>query len=272
MTNLAQAYVPEMAEAHEDRLKSQLVRLGASIPRANSGLRRLSAPDARGLLANLLREVDETILPRRMDVETGGQVVAHLHVAARRLVHLTLPGPQISGVGGLKAPDQIAMMFANQLLTVLTGATELTLRLSRLAPDPNAANTGCSARRLAGAASLEIGPTNHQDAARDFFAALGRYSIAWLTLDPDGVPIAGDGSEIQIARLSEMAQQDLDDLDWQLERTIPHPGAPGCLLLNYSDDVGFCLLYGRSDVGGFMAVLPAQAVPKIQPLWRQYFG
>lgn len=126
MTSLAPAYVPSMAKGREDRLESQLVKLGASMPRANSGLRLLSAPDVPGLLANLLREVDETILPRRMDVETGGRVVAQLHVAARRLLHLNLPGGQFS------TPENIAAMFTNQLQTALTGATELTLRITRL--------------------------------------------------------------------------------------------------------------------------------------------
>lgn len=271
MTNLAPAYVPDMAELRDDRLASQLARLGAAIPRANSGLRRLSAPDTRGLLANLLREVDETILPRRMAVETGGRVVAHLNVAARRVLQLDLPGRQVS------APDQITAMFTGQLLAALTGttktgATELTLRITRLTPDPNAANMGCPAHKLALAASLEIDPVQQQDAAREFFAAIGDYSIAWLMFDPAGVPMDGYGSERQIARLSEMSQDNLGDFDWQLERTIQHPGAPGCILLNYSADAGFCLFYGRSDAGGFMAVLPSQAAPKIQPLWRQHFG
>lgn len=271
MTNLAPAYVPDMAEPRDDRLASQLTRLGAAIPRANSGLRRLSAPDTRGLLANLLREVDETILPRRMAVETDGRVVAHLNVAARRVLQLDLPGRQVS------APDQITAMFTGQLQAALTGttktdATELTLRITRLTPDPNAANTGCSARKLAIAASLQIDPVQQQDSAQAFFAAMGDFAIAWLMLDPAGTPIAADGSDIQIARLTEMAQDEIDDFDWRLEQTIPHPGAPGCILLNYSADLGFCLLYGRSDAGGFMAVLPAKSVPKIQPLWRQHFG
>ena len=270
MTNLAlarvSAYLPDMDEGRTDRLESQLIKLGNSMSRANSGVRRLSAQDARGLLASLLREVDETILPRRIDVETDGRMVAHLHVAARRVLLLNLPGGQVT------EPNQIAAMFTNQLQAALTGATEMTLRITRLAPDPNAATAGCSARRLAIAASLEIDPIKQQDAARAFFESIRLYSIAWLMLDPAGIPIAADGSETQVARLTEMAQQDLGDLDWQLEQTIPHPGAPGCVLLNYSADAGFCMLYGRSEPGGFMAVLPAQAVPKIQPLWRQHFG
>lgn len=272
MTNLAPAYMPGMADGHEDRLEGQLVRLGAPIPRSNSGQRCLSAPDARALLANLLREVDETILPRRMVIEIGGRAVADLHVAACRLLHLDLPDGPSSGQNGSKAPDQVALIFIRQLQGVLGDATALTLRITRLTPEPNAANTGCSARGLARAASLKIDPVKQEDAARGFFEAVGTYSIAGLTLDPAGVPVDGDGSDAQIARLSEMACDDLDDFDWQLEQTIPRPGAPGCILLNYSAEAGFCLIYGRSKAGGFLGFLPAQAVAKIQPLWRQHFG
>lgn len=272
MTNLAPAYMLDMVDEREDRLESQLARLGAAIPRSNSGQRWLSAPDTRGLLANLLREVDETLLPRRMVIEIHGRAVAYLNVSARRVLHLGLPGGPSSAGNGSHSPDQIASKFINQLKGVLGATTVLTLRITHLTPDPNAANMGCSARSLARAASLRIDPVKQEVAARSFFEAVGRYSIACLALDSAGVPIAADGSDTQIARLSEMSRDDLDDFDWQLEQTITRPGAPGCIILNYSADAGFCLIYGRSKAGGFMAFLPAQAVPKIQPLWRQHFG
>ena len=77
------------------RLKAKLAKL-AQRERTAGEARRLKGGDAGELIAALVTEIDETILPRRLTLTLDGAVL-HLAVANRRLQAMLAPAPAIEG-------------------------------------------------------------------------------------------------------------------------------------------------------------------------------
>ena len=77
------------------RLKAKLAKL-AQRERTAGEARRLKGGNAGELIAALVTEIDETILPRRLTLTSEGRAL-HLAVANRRLQAMLSPAPDVEG-------------------------------------------------------------------------------------------------------------------------------------------------------------------------------
>ncbi len=279
--------LPCAPAGNQQRLESCLAGFASGIAFSGAGLRIFSGSDPDALLACVLREIDETILPRRIRIETRSGLVAHLQVSARRLVHLDIDGePGAAGIAAATA-DETARWFIVRLLAFLSGTDELALRTSRMAWDRNPAEPGCLARHMARVASVDLdrgmgdrgmGDRAMRDramrdrAASGFFEAIARLSVAWLNVDPNGRVIDCDGPGDQTAWLVEFSRENLAQLEYHLTQTSGAPGTPGCLMLDNHAADGVWLVCSQAGDARFLALVPQQGVARIQPLWQRFFG
>ena len=63
--------------------------------------RKLRGTGSEALLASLVAEIDETILPRRLIFSTSDGIALHVAVANRRLQSLLSPAPDLAGANDL---------------------------------------------------------------------------------------------------------------------------------------------------------------------------
>lgn len=89
------------------RLENVLVKLRQRERSPGEG-RKLRGPGVQALMASIVAEIDETVLPRRLVFTVDKNTELHLAVANRRLQALLSPVPEISG-----AQDLADNAFAN---------------------------------------------------------------------------------------------------------------------------------------------------------------
>ncbi|MEX0301349.1 MAG: hypothetical protein AB3N24_02890, partial [Leisingera sp.] len=138
-------------------LSEALARLAAT-PAAIRGQASQAAAGREPLMAALLREISETVLPRELTVICGQQTAAVLLVAHRRLAGVCLDRPDDAGTGTGPAPDDpaaAARIFAGRLraLEAAAEAGGFTLR-RRPCKTPQGAGS-CTVQMLRDALAAE---------------------------------------------------------------------------------------------------------------------
>lgn len=135
-------------------LSERLLRLAATPGQLAAERRTLpDAPPAR--LVAVLREIDETVLPRCIDLCIDRNPVARLTISQRRLVRL-----ELARRGALRAdPSVMVRVLADALasLAALPGAMSMVVRRRAVAtPSPE---TACSVAQLRLALSVDLPET-----------------------------------------------------------------------------------------------------------------
>ena len=107
--------------------------------------RRGTLPDdPRSRLKALLREIDETVLPRRIELRVNGKRLAHLSVHSRRLAAVEIAArPGAAPQGGAIAAD-----FAERLVEIAGTRGTLTCAATRQPDQLQPAEFTCSVGRL----------------------------------------------------------------------------------------------------------------------------
>lgn len=141
MTHAAPTNLP-FASGHV-RLNDVLHRF-ATPPDRLARKRGTLPDDPRSRLKALLREIDETMLPRRIELHVDGKRLAHLSVCNRRLASVeTAAKPAQMPQGGSITSD-----FAERLVGIATTRGTLTCASARQPDQQQAAEFSCSVGRL----------------------------------------------------------------------------------------------------------------------------
>jgi len=268
MNNLAMKQQDQRLSAKTTGLEDRVSRLSNPVGVLASGYRTLRGNSAESLLSALLREVDETILPRRIKVLTNTDQVAYLHVANRRLFRVTLPGGQMDAES---APPGSAAGMVTKLLEFFTDASKAVVHSKRSDDGTTQTDTGYEISALTDATSMDLASSNKPDPVQVFCAALADHASALITLDPSGQFQSRDGDPAWCQRLENLILSGLADIDAQMVQSLTAPDQPGCIFLSTGADDGFLLVYARSQRTGFLAALPASQLSSIQPAWLASF-
>lgn len=132
-----------------------LMRLAADA-RALAAERRLLPRGVEARLAFLLREIDETVLPRLMRLFCAGREVARLTVSQRSLIALDMPGRP-------SMPEDAADLVdicAPRLIELANLRSDLSLKVERRPAQPSRALAACSVPAL----TLAVALTSSQSA------------------------------------------------------------------------------------------------------------
>lgn len=267
MKNLTVIEQDSHSMADAVRLEVRIAQLAKPVSMLAPGFRRLSGTNPESLLAALLLEMDETVLPRVFKVITDSGQSAFLNVANRRLLQIDRSGGQF---GSLEPPFDNAESLVDQLRHIFAGATKAGLRSSRAASADTLFDVGFTLSTLAAAGSVDFGDLPDPDPVPAFFSALVDCMIAWVKLDPTGHSGEQGGDPDRCRRLESLAREGLADIDAQLIHSLENPDHPGCILLN-SGGGSVALIYARSKNAGFLAILPSKELPAFHSTWRSFF-
>lgn len=222
------------------RLEDKLQKL-AERERGKPGPRTLAASDGEALLTRIILELDEVILPRRVNFKTPAGAVVSFAVASRRLQAFLAPVPEaassianLAGIAFGAGDDETLGRLKDALLAVLGDANEVTVWAERQKPESSfPAESGVPVAGLARSWGLSL--EDLADAAPDPLEALARFlghatpaTAAWLRIDGEDVSGSG-GDHAAIARLGEGLGGFLDTFFQKRSALALHEGTPTCL-------------------------------------------
>lgn len=211
------------------------------------------------LLNALLVEIDETVLPRQLEIETDTGKTIEVLVSSRRLI----------GLSNSKSAECTDPRFVlDRLRATFDRASKASINTVRLENTFSRTHNGVSAVSLLAILSVKEQGHSQPNPIPTFFAGLQRQMLAWVTLSGSGRIHKAGGDTRWNSRLVELAKSQLPDLEAQRLQSQKTTNQPGCILLSFGDENGFILLYARSNTSGFLALLPAGGLEAIQSAWR----
>ncbi|MDQ2090891.1 hypothetical protein [Marimonas arenosa] len=217
------------------------------------------------LIAMIAREIDETVLPRKVALVRDGREIAILTLSNRRLVKLKSGGQK--GVGDA-APGKAAAVFARRLQTIWeSGDAPVRLRLTGRAEGFSVSEASCSARDLLEAAEQ---PATHADAVV-FLAELQARAATLLVRESDEATPKTDGETAHFEALRV--------IDRELAGAVAGKGAsaalrqtsarPSFTVLPYGD--GLRVVMAREGEGLVLGVVDASETTALMDAWHAAF-
>ena len=253
------------------RLEEKLAKLRQRERAAGEG-RKLRGVGADALLAAIVTEIDETILPRRVSFETPEGTV-HLAVANRRLQALLAPAPSAvpASLVGHALPDveEPAVAELGQVLKALLKDAE-SVRVSAMrATESFASDIGVPAEQLPRVWSVaESTAATPGDILERFLKALNPTSVAWLRIEGEEV-VSQAGSDEAVTALSENAAVFLDGYFSKFEIAFREPSYSCGTLISPGDDAGPALLFVEIEALSAIVSAPASEILRIASAWQR---
>lgn len=256
-------------EEELSKLERRASRLAGTVNVLATGYRKLHGNDAKSFFISILREIDETILPRKIKVLTNKNQVAYLFVGNRRLLQVIVPGEKTNTDSQLEGD---VSKVASRLIELFTDANKAVVHSKRTEEADTKSNSGHSIPSLASAASIDLTAEKNADTFEVFSSTLMSLAVAWISLGPLGHIESQNGDQTKIQHLDALFKSGLADIEAQLARTLKSPEHPGCIILGSDKNDGFILVYARSSDAGILAMLPAHNMVLIQPAWLDFIG
>lgn len=157
---------------------------------------RLSAGDEAAGTANpiqaVLREIDETVLPRRITLRSETGAAVDLLVSNRRLYAVTVGGEAGADPSD---PQEAAGIFARRLKAALGQVRRVTLHAARPEVDPDVQHIGCTAQALAQAIGVAF-RANTAAGLEEFLAWIEAEALAWLRPGKGGAERSGGAADL----------------------------------------------------------------------------
>ncbi|GHF56976.1 hypothetical protein GCM10017056_30520 [Seohaeicola zhoushanensis] len=251
--------------AEGSRLAHVIERLVEESP-ALARTRRARAADGDSMLVMLLREIDETVLPRRIVLVVDGREVAQMAVSNRRLSGLQIVGERKGTPGSEPGdPTSAARVYAHRLQALFDRPGRMRLRVDRKMPPADPDGLSCSARNLAACIGLSLTPSAGTGDLRDFLRGIETLMLAWMTVAGKTGEEHHRGPEALIAGLRAFRE-----VEQKSSMASIRAARPRCLLLPLPD--GRTVL--RATVGSdqVLAVLTRDAAAPAMDAWRKVFG
>ena len=251
------------------RLEGMIAKLRRR-ERAPGEKRAIKSANGDRLLTLLLTEIDETILPRRLTLETSAGQSLHLGVANRRLQGLLAPAAQGEELAGkpLVDPDEAWVKSFREALGAFFGdGGEFTITATRLGDDDMGSDAGLSAEVLAKAWDVSApgqAATDPGEVIASFLDRLGEDRSAWLKIAGEEVVDQG-GDEASLNQLSDGAAVFMDAyLNRRGQIGIDEGGSHGVSVAFAGGAMFF------ADCGSHAAVVlvPSEALGRVAASWQ----
>ncbi len=226
-----------------------------------SGEKRVIRGTPEKLLARILAEVDETILPRRVSFALADGTALHFAVANRRLQAFLAPAEgaaELAGKALKDADDPNLAALKVAILAALKSADALTISTQRQSGGGFPSDVGVPVGQVARA--WNIAEAAEDDATpeamlAEFIESLGDRVHAWLRID--GEEVADRGGEPALLRaIGEQAAVFLDGYFAKRDQLYQGEAGPAALVLN-SDGKAPSLVF--LDCGAALAFLAVSA-------------
>lgn len=263
------------------RLEDKLAKLRQRERIAGEG-RRLRGSSADALLAAVVTEIDETILPRRLSFTVENGETVHLAVANRRLQALASPAPKLKGVAAAKladrplsdAEDEGVEEVKKVLLAAFADAPTVSIQSARPTTGGFSSDVGVPSNILARAWGLaergedEAGP---EEILSRFLTQAGDDVIAWLRIQGEDVTDQG-GDKAVVEALGDQAAMFLDGYFAKLESLYPEESFALATVIAPVGANGQGLLFLEiGEMSAFLAIRPERA-PELAIAWQKLTG
>jgi hypothetical protein len=245
-----------------ERLRAMLARL----KHGDEGVDDASDPD--DMLAPVLQEIDETVLPRELRFRNDRGEELALIVSARRVLRIGEVQPaalaakfaELAGHPLSEDAKPQLEAFRGLLETFLEGSEELSVTATRPATNATTSDIGCGTETLARLWSKDATGAA-QDPGPHLMAALcdasGAY-IAWTA----GAITDSKGPASAIPLLQSLARTE------GLAAPASPQDGPVCAVLPASDDQGTAVVELRDGDVRALFLLPGFSAAKIARLWQ----
>ena len=241
---------------------SRLARVLTRLAEPGQGLPSVVDGGANEILAVLLREIEETVMPRRLSLFDGANLLIRLVISNRRLVSTRLPdGPEVAAP---VEPRAAAQLWAGQINTALRDVRSARFAYERSSEHEVADAVGCSAAMLAKAAGLTPPAPEAPRTLSDFFSVIGGFAIAWIFMPTKGSGDTRGGDAALVVRLSEFAARARSEGKPRLG-----PAQPECVILPLAGGINFV----SASLGDeeLFAFIPASRVSQAISAWQKRF-
>ncbi|MEM8804133.1 MAG: hypothetical protein AAGF55_16525 [Pseudomonadota bacterium] len=257
------------------RLEDKLAKLRHR-ERAPGEGRKLRGATADALLAAIVGEIDETILPRRLSFALESGTAVHLAAANRKLQAVLSPAPEgLSAdlcdkeLGDLDDPAVVAI--AAGLRTVL--AEGGTLTMSSVRPkNLFASDIGIQTsqlRKVWEIAEQDVSPPKKDpdEILSGFLASLSDDVLAWLRIEGEAVTDQG-GDARAATELGDTAAVFLDGYFRKFEEAFPEPSLACATLISPAQSGASALFF--VEIGDFSAIIAAKTehVVSVAARWQ----
>lgn len=249
------------------RLKDKLTQLAA--PGSDAAPRRLAAPDAAGLTAAILDEIDTTVLGRALEFRNARDEVLGLDVTGRRLVSVRQV-PETSAAAAFSAflgkpltgAEAEALRPLGTVVAAFVGdGGPLTLTARPLSDrTASGGDIGCTPAVLAEAWAIPQPDTHDGGGLAAFIVACTEQAGAWLVLAGDEI-VEKSGSAARLDRLARAAR---GGLSGAVRLKGPDPA---CLILRHPGGRDL-LFHGYDGALDVLMFFPAEASAQLLALWR----
>lgn len=248
------------------RLEDKLAKLRQSERIAGEG-RRLRGASPEALLAAVLTEIDETILPRRLSFSVENGETVHLAVANRRLQALVSPAPASAANVTVDltdrplpdADDPGVAAVKEVLLAVFASAAPVAIQSSRPSGSGFASDIGVPSNILArvwSVAEVKVEEVSPGELLSRFLSDLGDDAMAWLRIE--GEEVTDQGGDTALAeQLGEHAAVFLDGYFGRFETLFPEEAGPCATVIGPLDGTGAAAFF--VDIGEVSAFIAARA-------------
>lgn len=265
--------MPSSANAHRPGDTETAIRIRgiverSTIPgptlRAESGLKISGYVE---LIERLMREIDETILPRRLALFSDGEPVAVMTVSNRRLLDLEIDGRKVAlGADTESSPETFARIHAQALRVLSARSGSLTLRVIGRAPQALASGASCLAHHLAAFRDTAC----LVNRLETFLEQVHPLSRGWILriADTEDRRHAPDGEVHQ--RLTVLARH-LSSRDGSRERS-GHVNWSGPLCTSFSISEDMRTLIASEGNDWLIAALPEREVSCAMAQWTAIYG
>ncbi|MEX0338381.1 MAG: hypothetical protein AB3N11_05000 [Arenibacterium sp.] len=241
------------------RLRQVIARAAEARARAPDQLvSRKGDPDR--LLVSLLREVDETVLPRMITLENDKGARARLAVSNRRLCAVEIPGHP--DAGGSVPNDKVAQVFVARLRGFLDGCEQIKMSRKRSIGAEGEDGASCSALKLARSGGIPLSQLGYAAGLNGFLQAVAPTARTWLYLPARGKEPQQGGATEFLPVLSAFHEEARALRKGQIADARPH-----CTVLDLND----ALILVRAQAGGdaLLALAPASAKLAIMSAWQK---
>ena len=263
------------------RLEDKLAKLRQRERIAGEG-RRLRGATAEALLAAVVTEIDETILPRNLSFSVENGATVRLSVANRRLQALAAPAPDVNGVDAGKlvghpladAEDPALGELKKVLLAAFAEAASVSIQSARPEGGGFPSDVGVPSNILSRAWGLsetvgeEISP---EDLLSRFLAGIGDDAIAWLRIQGEDVTDQGGDAAI-LEQLGDHAAVFLDGYFGKFEGLYTEESFALATLVAPVGPEGHGVLFIEiGELSAFIAINGERA-PELATVWQKMTG
>lgn len=226
------------------------------------GEKRIIRGAPEKLLAGILAEVDETILPRRVSFAAADGPVLHFAVANRRLQALLAPTPATEGAAQLAdkalkdAEDPNLAALKDAILATLKSVDALTISTTRQSEAGFPSDIGVPVAQVARAWNISEAAEDEatpEAALTKFIDSLGDRVQAWLRIDGEEVADQG-GDAALLGTIGEHAAVFLDGYFAKRDQLYQGETGPAALVLNADGGVPSLVFLDCGSALAFLAV------------------